>query len=263
MTRRWAFTDLELAVLWENATGELLPSPFTVISSTPSYYDYLREKRETRERLHATHGSSFDHVLTAIARPDLRITVNGWDTDDPDNEQERVRILAARAGGHGYVVTQLPGKTPDAGGSFTIAACDPVALADTVVAALPDAAPGAQAEIPLAAPASGTEDLDQFIAQSPTAADHGNVVSVRSKRFFRVRPTRMGVIDIAQGNSVFGPSGITDHRLEWRDLPDHGRYAIRHAAPWKAIGVDAQKLTTMINMCVADIIRVIKDERGS
>ncbi|NNH72967.1 ESX secretion-associated protein EspG [Nocardia uniformis] len=261
MTRTWTFTDLEFVVLWENLTGELLPPPFTVTSAIPLYYDYLREKRETSERLDATLGGAFDHVLTSIARPDLRITVNGWDTQDSGGEQGSLRLLATRAGSHGYLVRQLPGETPHDSGSFTISACDPIGLAAAVVAALPDTPPATQDEIPLAAPGSGSDDVDHFIEQSPTAAEFSNLVSVRSKRFFRVLPTRMGTIDVVQGNSVFGPRGIARHRLEWRDLPDHGRYAIRHAAPWKAVGADTQKFASMINMCVADVIRAIKDER--
>ncbi|NNH73826.1 ESX secretion-associated protein EspG [Nocardia uniformis] len=263
MNRTWTFTDLEFVVLWENLTGELLPPPFTVTSTIPLYYDYLREKRETSERLRTTLRGSFDHVLTSIARPDLRITVNGWDTDDSGGADGRLRILAARAGSHGYVVRQLPGDTPDDSDGFTITACDPLALADTIVAALPDTAPGSPAEIPLATPGSGNDDVDQLLQKSPTAAEYGSLVSVRSARFFRVQPAMMGAIDVVQGSSVFGPRGITRRRLEWRDLPGHGRYAIRHAGPWRALGVDATKFTSMINICVADIIRAIKDERGA
>ncbi|NNH71884.1 ESX secretion-associated protein EspG [Nocardia uniformis] len=261
MTRSWQFEDLEFVVLWEQLAKDFLPEPFVFLSKTPLYYDYLREKRETAERLSGMRDGYFADVLKFVVNPDIRIVVNGWDGRDRERADGRIRMLAARKGGRGFLITQLPGETHSHGGGFTVSECDPLALPDVVVGALPTAEAGALGEIPLTAPAATCDEIDYDYGRSPVGVVSEERVGALSTRFLRTTPQVMGTIDVIQGESLFGPRGISRHRLEWRDLPDSGRYAIGHAAPWKAVSVDSARLISMINVRIADVIRVIKAER--
>lgn len=262
MSRTWQFGDLEFLVLWEQLQGDFLPHPFLFTSRTPLYDDYLQEKREAAELVSRRMDESFASVLEAVAHPDIRIIVNGWDVQEPERADGRIRMIAARRGDKGYLVTQVPGETVFHSGGFTIVECDPIRLADAVVAALPTTVPGADAEIPLTPPDVQHGDFDYEYGQSRVSADAVDGVAHGAARFLNRPPVVVGSIDVVQGSSVFGPRGISRHRLEWRDLLEDGRYAIGHAAPWKAIAVDAQTLTVMINVRIAEVIRVIRDERG-
>ncbi|MGW4351650.1 ESX secretion-associated protein EspG [Nocardia sp. NPDC004582] len=262
MNRTWQFGDLEFVVLWEQLQGDFLPHPFLFTSRTPLYDDYLREKREVAEQVSQRLDGSIAEVLDAVAHPDIRIIVNGWDVQEAERPDGRIRMIATRRGDKGYLVTQVPGETVFHSGGFTIIECDPIRLADAVVAALPKATPGADAEIQLTPPDVRHDDFDYEYGQSRVSADPVDGVAYGAARFLNRPPAVVGAIDVVQGSSVFGPRGISRHRLEWRDLLDDGRYAIGHVAPWKAIAVDAQKLTAMINVRIAEVIRVIRDERG-
>lgn len=264
MNRQWQFGDLEFLVLSEYFGNEHLPAPFTFMSRTPLHDDYVREKREmvaeVRDRLRAD--LSLHHALEPLVQPDIRIVAQGQDGQDPRRADTRIRIMAARRGDRGIVMTQRPGETYMHSGGFTMAECDPILLADHVVAELPAGEPGGSAEIPLTPPGEGLNDVDYGYGRSKIVAPQEDRAHQTAQRFFRTAVDLVGTIDVIQGTSVYGPRGITRHRLEWRDLAGQGRFAIGHAAPWKAVPVDGKRLTGMINARVADVIRVIKDERG-
>ncbi|MFF2552657.1 ESX secretion-associated protein EspG [Nocardia sp. NPDC058058] len=261
MSRSWQFTDLEFVVLWEQLDGDPLPFPFTFTSRTPLYDDYLREAREAKDQVNRRLNGSFTGVLESVAQPDIRVIVDAWDGLDPKRADGRIRIVASRKGDRGYLVSQLPGETYMHSGGFTVTECDPLELAGAVVAALPESEPGEHAEIPLTPPHEKQDDTDYEYGRSRIGADSEDAVAVRSRRFLHIPATSVGTIDIIQGSSVFGPRGISRHRLEWRDLPNSGRYAIGHAPPWKAVSVDRKKLTGMVNTRIAEVVRVIKEER--
>ncbi|WP_306360372.1 ESX secretion-associated protein EspG [Nocardia sp. CC227C] len=261
MTRSWTFGDLEFVVLWELFGEDRLPHPFVFTSRTPMYFDYLREKREVAERLRTGADAAIAPVAESMVRPDIRITVDGWAGRDPERADARIRILATRKGDRGYVAIQLPGETYTHSGGFVVAECDPLRLADAIVAALPTAEPGDATEIALLPPEADREGLDYEYGRSPTRFRPEETLPGRSRRFLRTTPSLIGTIDIEQGMSKFGPRGITRHRLEWRDLSDDGRYVIAHAAPWVAVSADHGRLTSMINVRIADVVKVIREER--
>ncbi|GAB2562536.1 ESX secretion-associated protein EspG [Nocardia heshunensis] len=260
--RSWQFEDLEFLVLWERLVGDSLPEPFEFISSTPMYYDYLREKRQAAERLEEVLKGPFAAVMDTLSAPDIRLVAHGWDPQNPNDLSCRIRMLAARKRGFGFVVKQVGSESHASGGSFIVTECDPLCLADELVAALPLVEPGRVPEIPLAPPHEATDDVDYSYGISAVGAESQDDLLRRSQRFLHRQLGLIGTIDVVQGQSKYGPRGISSHRVEWRDLPDDGRYAILHAPPWKATSVDVKRLTSMINNRIAEVIRVIKEERG-
>ncbi|MFJ9362845.1 ESX secretion-associated protein EspG [Nocardia sp. NPDC101769] len=256
------FEDLEFVVLWEQARDEAMPAPFLYTSRTPMYYDYLREKREVYERLRGRWTGRMDLLSDAIAEPDIKITVNGFDGRDPGRADGRVRMIALRRGSYGFLIEQLPGETYLHSGGFTVAECDPVALAEMVVAALPQVGAGSQPDITLQTPGAADSGYDEYRS---TLIDNvfEDSIGQRAKRFLAAPMECMGTIEVIQGISKFGPRGITARHLDWRDVEGDGRYIIGgDELPYVAVSADPKRMVTAINSRVAAVVQAIREERG-
>ncbi|MEV5648565.1 ESX secretion-associated protein EspG [Nocardia sp. NPDC052254] len=258
MTRTWKFTDLEFVVAWENAQADVLPAPFIFTSDTPLYEDFQREKREVRAQL-GPRLDEVENILDVAARPDIRIELHGWGSDF-DDAAGQIRLLAVRREGYGYLLKQLPGETAWHSGGYTITECGALELAGLLIAELPEAAAGKLSDIVLAQ-RNRNPDLDYSYGQSLVTDTFDDTVERRADQFFRAPVTGEGIIDIVQGLSRFGPRGLAQSRLCWRDLADDGRYAITDGHPQIALGADSKRLVTLLNSGIAEVIKAIKDER--
>ncbi|NNH71865.1 ESX secretion-associated protein EspG [Nocardia uniformis] len=261
MRPTWTFTDLELVVGWEAMKENLLPRPFIFRSRTHWYEDFLREKRGVRERLEATMDSAAWAMLDVVARPDIRLIVRGLNGDVRAEPKGSIRMHAVRRGGSAYVLTQLPGQNADEGGDFTITECDPFALAEVVVAELPQAKPGRESNIQLPAVVDGEDHMVQ--GESMLWDSFDNPVGHAGERFAQASFTGVGGIEIAQGTSRFGPRGRVIRRLEWRDVVDDGRYLVVRDNPPVAHSVDVKRMVSLINNEIAVVVQAIKDERAT
>lgn len=262
MTAGLRFDDLEFVVLWEQAKGDAMPAPFLYTSRTPMYYDYLREKREVFERLRGNWTTRMELLSAAIAEPDISITVNGFDGRDPSRADGRVRIIALRRGAYGYVIEQSPGETYLHSGGFTVTECDPLSLADLVVAALPQVGAGRQSDILLQVPGEPDSSHDEF-RRSLIGDNLEDPIGLRAKRFLAAPMECMGTIEVVQGFSKFGPRGITTRQMDWRDVEDDGRYIIGgDELPFVAVSADSKRVVTAINSRVAAAVHAIREERG-
>ncbi|MEG8180157.1 ESX secretion-associated protein EspG [Nocardia terpenica] len=260
MNRTWRFTDIEFFVLWDSLKEGPLPPPLVFTSRTPLHDDFVRELVETQDALRSRVDSSFDEVLEVLLHPDIKIVVDGWDGADADDPKRCVRQYAARKGDRGYVVTQLPGETIWHSGGFVITETEAIALADAVVAALPEAEPGRQSGIVLA-DADGGDELDYSYGRSAVADSFEESAPGRAARFLRAPAVTIGTIAVVQGWSRFGPRGIVRREIGWRDIEEDGRYAIAPDTSSAVVGVTTDRLRTMINTEIAVVVGAIKDER--
>ncbi|MBF6247189.1 ESX secretion-associated protein EspG [Nocardia elegans] len=260
MNQTWKFTDLEFYALWYDSEREALPWPFFFATRTELDSVIRVEQAEALANARRTHGALCREVIEALVRPDLRIIASGRDGREPRKPAGLVRIHAVRRGDRGFVVNQLPGETFYHGTSFTVSECDAVALAEAVVRAMPDATPGRLADVTLAARAD-TEEFDYSYGRSAVQDSFDDSVAERAARFLAEPVQHQGSIEVIQGRSLFGPRGITRHRLEWRDLLDDGRYVVDDQHPPLAVAADRKRLISMINIRVAEVVRAIKDER--
>ncbi|WP_040788663.1 ESX secretion-associated protein EspG [Nocardia paucivorans] len=259
MTRTWKFTDFEFVVAWETAQADILPAPFVFTSRTELYDDYQREKREMREQLRHRLDGEFENVLDIVARPDIRIVVHGWGSDFEDAESQ-IRLLAVRREGYGYVLKQLPGETAWHSGGYTVTECGPLALADALIAELPEADPGKLKSVALVERAE-SDDMDFAYGRSLVEDSFDDTVEEQAGKFLAAPITGEGIVEIAQGISRFGPRGIARKQLAWRDIDGDGRYAITGSIPPIARGVDAKQFVTLVNSGVAEVVKAIRDER--
>ncbi|GGL23724.1 ESX secretion-associated protein EspG [Nocardia jinanensis] len=261
--RQWKFTDLEFYALWSAATGELgLPFPFHFTARTLDPQKFRFDQRQARADLRERLGETFDPVLDVIAHPDIRVVLSGSDHRDVEKPRSIVRSMGVRRESVGYVVSSLPGESFWHSGGFTVAECDAVRLAGELVAQLPEVGAGSRAETVLPRRAEVPGRNEGSPRRAPTVHDSFTTTeSERGSTFLAAPVSCTGTIDVEQGSSIYGPRGISRHRMDWRDLVDDGRYLIREADPPVAAPADAELLMGAINSMIAQVVRVIKDER--
>ncbi|MFE3442573.1 ESX secretion-associated protein EspG [Nocardia sp. NPDC059180] len=261
MNRTWEFSDTEFFVLWKSLRRGGLPFPLYYTGRTEDPERFKAELLAAQEELRRRLGSSFDSVLATIADPDLRIVVNGGDGREPREPKSLVRLIGVRSQNNGYLLKQLPGESYWHSGGFTVTEYEAVGLAHAVVAEMPEAKPGRQRDVVLPAERPGDE-LDHSYGGSAVHDSFDDSIAQRGAAFLATPAPSYGTIDVVQGFSIFGPRGITKHRLRWRDLEDDGRYVIGDETPPMARPADRKHLTNTINTRVAAVIRAIKDERA-
>ncbi|MBU3064912.1 ESX secretion-associated protein EspG [Nocardia sp. NEAU-G5] len=259
--RSWKCDDLEFLERWRERTGDRYPpSPLAFRTSIVNPDELQRQRAQARERMSAFPDPVLDQVIDSIARPDIRVTARALGPDPLDTSR-CVRILATRRGGDGYIVTQQLGQSIWHATGYTIVEFPATALAEVLVRHLPKAGPGRRGEVDLS-PVVSPDDVDHS-HHRPVAtgsADDYDSDLDRARAFVEAATDARGVIEIEQGASKFGPRGVLRLQLGWRDLADDGRYALLDENPPLAVGVDAARLTALINARIITVIETIKDE---
>ncbi|MBL1079176.1 ESX secretion-associated protein EspG [Nocardia sp. 2] len=253
MTRTWRFSEAGFSVLWKDRTGDQLPDPFLYTSTAASQQEYREEQQQARDRVRASADHEVNEIVDVVSAPDLYLTVRGGSSSDPAS---LIRMRASRKGGRGYLITQLPGESIYHRGGYTVTECDPVRLADAIVAALPAAEAGAGGDIVLTSAGDGYEYAES--RSSVVVADDS--MDGRAARFSRAPLAASGQIQIVQGSSVFGPRGIRRFAVGWRDLEGDGRYVLTDR-PATAMASDGSRFVSVLNSQIAQVIRAIKEER--
>ncbi|MFB7721506.1 ESX secretion-associated protein EspG [Nocardia sp. NPDC056100] len=255
----WSFTESEFFVLWQDILKENLPLPFLYTSRNKARDAFDEEMRQARESVEQTLDARTREMIAAASGPDLYLAVSAWNEQTPLEPSELIRILAVRQGSKGYVLTQKIGESFWYGAGYSVVECDPLRISDEVVRALPDVSAGQQGDIVLAAAAD--ESYEYEYGRSSIVDVSAPSTETRSARFMSAPTDRAGEIVIAQGRSIYGPRGVTQRVLGWRDLRDDGRYVVADQNPSLAVSADAKRLVTLINSQVADVVRAIKEER--
>lgn len=260
--RTWNFDYLEFAVRWNGLTGEHLPNPLMIVTNFESNDKYLAECRRIAAALDAD--PDVDEMLKILALPDLALRVHGLIAPDTGDERA-IRLYAARDRGRCFVVEQQPGETIYHASSFTVTECVPAYWTAAVAARLPGVGAGRRAVVPLAESDSddiSTGEMDYSFGRSGYRDSFDDSFDEHQK-FLDSPVTAVGVIDIAQGKSAFGPAGRTRRTVGWRDVADDGRYVIAYRRPYIARGLDTPSLVSFIDEEIEEIQLVIDDEQRS
>ncbi|MBF6069393.1 ESX secretion-associated protein EspG [Nocardia farcinica] len=255
MNRTWEFTDLEFRVLCERYGDSRIPEPLTYLARIRYAEDYDRAKFEVWERLRATADPDLREIIPILIRPEVSVRVLTWYDRGRDDPALWVRARGGRTGARGYLVVQKPGETVEHSGGYVIHDCGPRGLAEAIVRLLP---PGVEAgragSIPVVA--EHVDDLESYGGvRSLVTDDRDDSGIARSRRFFETPAERTGAVTVHQGHSRYGPRGIIEHILLWRDLPGDGRYVIElpSAAPM-AVGMGRKWLTKKIDDAVETML---------
>lgn len=255
MRQVWRFTDLEFKVLWEryNKTTRM-PEPLVFTSRTKYFDDYEREKQEIWDRLRDTVDGPIRDVVEVLARPEVLIKTQGWYDADIQDPAKWIRARAVRSGAQGYLLTQTPGETPMHSGGYTITDCGPHGVAEAIVTTLPKVEAGRI--VSLALPPEWVGGLATELWGRPSVTEHAATYDAGPvERFFGTPAERTGLLTVHQGHSKFGPRGILEHLMVWRDLPGDGRYLIELDSAPMAVGISSRRLAMKVDSLVDSLLR--------
>ncbi|MFC8045685.1 ESX secretion-associated protein EspG [Nocardia sp. NPDC057353] len=254
MSRQWSFTDLEFVLLCDRADRGSIPEPFTYTSRIALAEDYAVERRRVWAELESRDDPDLRVISDALDRPDVSIAVRAWDEADYSDQTKHIRAHVLRWRSLGLVITQRPGESVWHSAGFDVAECDPHAIADVALAQLPTAKAGRSTDLLLPGP-DPQVDADDYSA-GPAVGDELEVDDAqRGARFLAAPAALAGDVTVYQGRSKFGPRGRIGMTLEWRDLPDDGRYAIRSTGSARtASGMGTKGMAEWANEQVTEIL---------
>ncbi|MFI6165429.1 ESX secretion-associated protein EspG [Nocardia sp. NPDC051052] len=254
MTQQWKFTALEFIVLCEQYRGGSLPRPFQFVSDEEITVDELeRRKRVTWEELRHRLDGSFDGVLEVLRAPELFVRASSWDELDMDNMAKEQRLHAARAGALAYLFEQAPALLTYDTPAFTITECDPRQLATVVIDSLPPMKAGRLPDIPIVT--DSAEHVTPTPGRSYVEDDREDTPVYRTQQFFQQRAVRTGAITVVQGRSKFGPRGIHEIAMMWRDVAGDGRYVMSLDAAPVAVASSRETLIERIEADIRNLMR--------
>lgn len=255
MIKTWNLTDTELDVRWCELSGENnLPRPLYYTTRIGTDVEYRREVGFVSEQLKGKLDASFDAALSIMMDPDVRVGIHGFDGREPRNAAARIRIAAARQWERCVVITQIPGETIYHSGGYVVCECDATELARVLVEQLPDVDAGGRGRVELAGVG------DNSVDDGWPDPDYDRIAQ-SSEAFLSAATATVGLFEIEQGSSRFGPRGVSRRLLEWRDLVDDGRYVIDDNRT-VAVPADRNQLRVMIDNGIGAIIGMIEDETG-
>ncbi|KIA60108.1 ESX secretion-associated protein EspG [Nocardia vulneris] len=225
MTQQWKFTALEFLVLCDQYRGGSMPRPLLFQSDETMMTDELeRRKRVVWQELQRRLDGSFNGVVQVLSAPELYVLARSWDEHDANDTSKALRVHAGRAGLHGFVFEQALGDLTYDSPMVVVTECDPQSLGVAVVRSLPNVEAGRLPDIPIItdpqehiAPSWGRSFVQDDIEDRPV---------YRTQQFFEQRADLTGVITVAQGRSKYGPRGIQETTLMWRDVAGDGRYVM-------------------------------------
>ncbi|MEV0252262.1 ESX secretion-associated protein EspG [Nocardia sp. NPDC050712] len=226
MTQTWKFTDLEFDVLCDRLAKHHIPTPLTYLVRHQWMHEYELDAIQTWERVSNTIDPALREFFRILVRPEISVLLRGWYDGNDEDPKKWIRARAVRSGMHGFIVSQIPGETRGHSGGYIVTECGPRGLAQAVVDLLPPNVEGGRhRSIPIVVKQIEGSEHHGYTGSWVSEETDSDVTS-RSSEFFASPADRTGVIAIYQGHSKFGPRGLMEKFLYWRDLPDDGRYVI-------------------------------------
>lgn len=244
MTQQWKFTAIEFVVLCDHYRGGSLPQPLMFQSDEVVMSDEMEQrKRLVWEDLQRRLDGSFDGVVEVLRAPELYVQVRSWD-EHASNMDKMLRLHAARSGALGFVFEQATGTLTFDSPMVTVTECDPHRLAAAVVLSLPSVEAGRLPDIPVVT--DPVEHIAPRRSGSLVRDDTEERPVYRTQRFFQRRADLTGWISVVQGRSKFGPRGIVETAMMWRDVADDGRYVMSLGEAPVAVGTSRRQLAERI-----------------
>ncbi|RDI55329.1 ESX secretion-associated protein EspG [Nocardia mexicana] len=254
MTQQWKFSSLAFVVLCDRYRAGSVPEPLLFETDEQVTVDELEgRKRVMWEKLQQRLDGSFDGVIEVLRAPEVYVQVRSWDEHDESNQDKKLRIHVARSGALGYAIEQVPGKLTWDSPMVTITECDPRTLATTVVAKLPQVEAGRLQDIPVVT--DPAEHITPAWRDSLIWDDPDDRPVAQTQRFFQQRADCTGSIAVVQGRSKYGPRGILETNLMWRDMPGDGRYVMALDGSPVAVGTSGQQLAARIQRDIDQLLR--------
>jgi hypothetical protein len=258
MNRTWELTGMEFVLLRKRLLGRSLPWPFDHVSDAKTVDEFRLEERRTWDRLCAHWDPDLADAVVNAADPDARVQIRARDTREMKNPAKRLRLIGNRFGARALVIRQVPGRTVWHSQAFIVTECEAGELARVMVDNLPKADAGTRGRIELMSYHT-RETVDHWYGRSTLDAD-ADAVDVRCRSFQKATKSTVGIIEVRQGRSIYGPRGLALRRLFWEDHPGDGRYVIDLEPPMAAVAADSAALEAKIDAEIAEVMRALQGE---
>ncbi|GAB4583172.1 ESX secretion-associated protein EspG [Nocardia sp. IFM 10818] len=257
---KWELTDIEFKALCNRYLDEVMPAPLTYTSRTRYLDDYERELAEAMAGLRERLDSGLGAVFETLAYPEVAVFSAAWCDSDTENPEKRIRVHGVRRGWSAVMITQKPGETIYHSGGYTLTECKPEALPAQVVEQLPDTSAGSGAPVPIV---FEPPERDPYEVRQMMAFDSFDDTAEMQGQAFWAKPADWtGFIRVRQYRSIYGPRGVMEGSMMWRDLAGDGRYLIDLDEPEiRAIGASPDRLAKRLGQSVDRVLRHM-EERG-
>ena len=254
MNQSWKFAGIEFQVLCEKYREGRLPDPLSYALDEPMTMDEsARLKERTWEQLRADWDPAWDAMIDVMCAPEMYIRVRGYDELDQENPQKRLRMHFARSGAQAFKIEQLTGKSYWHTDGFVVTEIDPHGMADAVVRSLPPVEAGQLGNVPIII--DPAEHVGNYGSSFFRDDDDDEPPARVSARFFEMRASLTGTIFVVQGRSKFGPRGIHETKLLWRDVIGDGRYVMAMDDSPVAIGTGPDQFVRRIQKDVDNLMQ--------
>lgn len=258
MHRTWFLTDLEFIVLRDRLLNRYLPWPFSYVGPVRSRIEFLNETARTWRRLQANWDPDLADAITRAGNPDAKVRIMSWDSSDLLDPSGRYFMAGSRCGSRAVLVQGIYEHSTQSCDRYRIVECDAHELSSVIVDILPEMPAGSQERIELT---NSGETADGWSRRRSNLYDQGDDgINERSRQWQSAPRTTVGMIEVRQGRSKFGPEGMRPKQLFWEDHPDDGRYLIDLDPPISAVGVDSDNLRQRIDRGIAEMLRMVQDE---
>ncbi|RDI45015.1 ESX secretion-associated protein EspG [Nocardia mexicana] len=253
MTQQWEFSSLAFLVLCDRYRSGSVPRPLLFETDEDVTVDEMdRRRRDMWESLQDRLDGSFDGVIEVMRAPEVYVQVRSWDEHDRSNKDKQLRVHIARSGALGYVFEQAPGKLTWDSPMVTVTECDPSDLGSKVVASLPSVAAGRLPDIPVVT--DPAEHITPAWRDSLIWDDVDERPVAQTQRFFQQPADLTGAIAVVQGRSKYGPRGILETNLMWRDIPGDGRYVMSLDESPVAVATGPRELAVRIQRDIDQLL---------
>ncbi|WP_067543824.1 ESX secretion-associated protein EspG [Nocardia crassostreae] len=257
---RWELTADEFKALCNRYADGAMPPPLTYTSRTRYLDDFEHELAALEVGLRDRMDSGLAAAFETIAHPEVAVYSSTWCDTDTDNPEKRTRVHGARRGWSAVMITQKPGETIYHSNGYTLTECEPDALPALIVQQLPDTQAGSAAPVPIV---FEPPERDPYEVRQMLAFDSFDDTAEMQGQTFWARPAEWtGFIRVRQCRSIYGPRGVLEASMMWRDLPGDGRYLIDLDEPeTRAIGAGPERLAKRLGQSVDRVLRHM-EERG-
>lgn|GEM_PF-4607336 len=262
MEHTWQLTGLEYLVLRERLLGRPNSWPFRTLTPIESAWDYQFVKARVWGELKAKWDAELAEVLAASLEPDIRLVAQVFGTRG-DNAT-RDLLTAKRFGDRAIVIQGFNPTSLYSHDHFEVTLCDAAAMSRVLVDRLPPMTPGADPRVELLS-YDKEETVDHWTRGNSGFYDDGDTVDTRSRYWQAAPKSRVGSIQINQGQSRFGPRGKVTKHIFWEEHGDDGCYIVDLEPPIAAVAADGEQLRVTIDAQCAELLIVGQDEsrRGS
>jgi hypothetical protein len=253
VNQQWNFTGIEFQVMCDKYRGGSMPDPLDYTLDEPMTIDEsARLKEKVWEELQARWDPTWDALVDVMCAPEMYIRIHGWDEMDQENGDKNLYLHFARSGAQAFSFVQRPGKSFWHTNGFTVTEIDPRGMANAVVNSLPEVPAGRLPNTPMIL--DPAEHIGHGGSSFFKDDDDDEPAAQVSAKFWQMRAALTGSVWVVQGRSKYGPRGIRETKMMFRDIIGDGRYLMTMDDSPVAVGTSATEFVRRIQKDIDNLM---------